>query len=48
MSAMQIVGIKRFYGLTVDRAEYNALAETLALCLDRVAAPDAAPAAGWD
>ncbi len=44
LSAGQIVETKRRYGLTVDRAEYNALAHTLAHCLDRVPKP----AAAWD
>ena len=44
-SAMRIVATKWGYDLTVDQAEYDALAETLALCLDRFVDP---PAAAWD
>ncbi len=46
--AMQIVVTKWRYGLTVDPVEYDALAATLAHCLDRFAEPGTAPAAGWD
>ena len=47
-SAGRIVLIKGRYGLTVDRAEYNVLAESLARCQDVFFNPGTAPAAEWD
>ena len=47
-AAIRIVQTKWRYKLTVDRAEYDALASTLARCLEFYAKPATAQAVGWN